>query len=295
MDSQGISVIIPTLAEQARFKAIQRCITSIRRSTSGSYLIIAVVNGERASPEVVGWLAEQADVRLIREWKPSAPNAIRIGREAVSTAFFSTIDDDDEYLPGSTDLKLEALLNDPEADLVITNGLRVRGSNSERLNENLSRVATDPLGALLEETWLHNCSAAYRTDRISSEYFQNFHPYAEWTWLAFKLAMSGKRIAVLDQICFRCNYTPDSLSQSTAYLDAYPELFERMLAYSPPARICTLIRRKQSALLHDRSVALLRSGRRRAAIAAHFRSLLLPGGLRYLTYSRRLLPGWPNS
>lgn len=289
-----VSVIIPTLAEDSRFVLLKRCVASIRSSTTGGCLIIAVVNGSRFAPEVLEWLREQRDVKLIMEKTPSAPNAVRVGREAVETPFFSTLDDDDEYLPGSTDRKMQALFANPEADLVVTNGLNNWGDKEGLHYSQLSRVPEDPLGSLFDSNWLASCNALYRSDRVTPVYFQDSHPFAEWTWLAFRLGLHEKKIAVLDEPCFRYNQTPQSLSQSTSYQEAYPSLFARMLASEPPPRIRELIRRRLSAALHDRSVVLLQKGDRAAALTAHLRSLLLPGGSRYLSYTRRLIPGWPK-
>lgn len=294
MPSDQVSVIIPTLAERSRFGSIRRCIASIRLASNNRSKIIIVVNGSRSDPEVLGWLEQQVEAKIIKVAMPSAPNAVRIGRKAVDTPFFSTVDDDDEYLPGSTDRKLQTLIENPDSDFVIANGLKSANGINELVYSNLSRVPGAPLEALFDANWLASCNALFRSKRIPPKFFDDFHPYAEWTWLAFKLALSKKQIAVLDEPCFRCNYTPQSLSQSTAYRDAYPSLFERMLESSPPANIKRLIKRRLSAALHDRSAALLQEGDRLAALSAHLDSLLLPGGLRYLAYTRRLIPGWPQ-
>lgn len=290
-----VSVIVPTTAELRRFASLQRCIASIRLSSAKRTAVIAVINGSRAAKEVVDWLSQQENTTLIFEPTPSAPNAVRIGRESTRTTYFSTLDDDDEYLPGSTDLKLEALARKPDADFLIANGLNNWNATNERFYSHLSRVPEDPLGTLFEANWLASCNALFRSDRITPDYFHNSHPYAEWTWLAFRLAMKGKKIIVLDEPCFRYNYTPASLSQSVAYREAFLALLDRMLSCSPPQHIRRLIERRLSATLHSESTLLLQEGRHFDAIAAHLRSMLLPGGLRYLTYSRRFFPGWPKT
>ena len=142
MQSNQISVIIPTLAERQRFSSIRRCIASIRLAGDNLSRIIVVANGSRSDPLVMQWLADQADITLIEEPAPSAPNAVRIGRDALDTPFFSTIDDDDEYLPGSINLKLKVLLENPDADLVVTNGF---SSEKNRRYTNLAKVPSDPL------------------------------------------------------------------------------------------------------------------------------------------------------
>ncbi len=60
-----------------------------------------------------------------------------------------------------------------------------------------------------------------------------------------------------------------------------------------PADIVTLIRRRMGSSWHDQSVLALRAGQRLKALRLHVRSLAQPGGTRYLSYSRYLIPGWP--
>jgi glycosyltransferase involved in cell wall biosynthesis len=290
-----VSTIIPTLAEEKRASALKKCIKSVRLSSSIKINIIVVVNGSRFDHELLTWLKQQHDVTLIIEPVPSAPNAIRLGRQAVTTPFFSTLDDDDEYLPQSTDRKLQTLISQPEAALLVTNIQSTQYNNTDQLYyDHLNRVPGDPLGTLFEQNWLASSNALYRSEQICNEFFSDFHPYAEWTWLAFKLALEGKRVATLNEACAKYNYTPDSLSHSAAYRDAYFSLFERMLDCSPPHRIKKMIQRRLSAALHDRSEELLKIGKNREAFAIHLRSLTLPGGWRYLAYSRYLIPGWPR-
>lgn len=284
------TVIIPTLAEHSRSDAIKRCIHSIRGSSNARTLVIVVVNSDRFDDAVCKWLRAQPDVVLEKIATPSAPAAVRHGRGLVETDFFSTIDDDDEYLPGSSDLKLSFLRSKPEADFLVANGYR-RAHNIEALlysKSELSRVATDPLGSLLRSAWLNSCNALYRSASVPVSFFEDHHPYAEWTWIGYKLVLS-RRIAVsLDKPCFRVNVTPGSLSQSDLYRISYIKLFERMLALSPPQEVQRLLQAKQSAAWHDLSELSLSRGRRLEAMTRHLRSLLLPGGMRYLTYTRHL-------
>lgn len=291
----AVSVIIPTLANCDRFQSIKNCISSIHRSSKTKCLSIVVVNGSQSSPPVLEWLYKQPNLKVITVPQASAPNAVRVGRKAVSTPYFSTLDDDDEYLPGSTDSKVAALESSPEADFLVTNGFSNWNGKDERFYTHLSRVPLDPLGTLFEANWLASCNALYRTDRISIEYFHDPHPFAEWTWLAYRLALDGRTVLALDEPCFRYNCSPGSLSQSQAYRNAYPALFRRMLDCNPPARIRKMILRRLSAVLHDRSSASLEAGEYREALRAHLQSLCLPGGLRYLSYTRRLIPGWPRA
>lgn len=193
-----VSVIIPTLADRGRASMLQRCITSIRNSSRSSIPIIVVANGMRSDEKVFNWLKMQPDVTLVVEPQPSAPNAVRRGREFVTTPFFSTLDDDDEYLPKSTDLKLAALKASPGADLIVTNGYRRINAIDEIVYQSLPAVPDAPLTALFSLNWLASCNALFRSDSIGIDLLSDFHPYVEWTWLAYKLSVQGKKVAIID-------------------------------------------------------------------------------------------------
>jgi hypothetical protein len=79
------------------------------------------------------------------------------------------------------------------------------------------------------------------------------------------------------------------LSKSSAYQQALIPLLDRMLACQPPAEIARQLQRKRGAAWHDASVLAWQAGRRREAFSCHAHSLLHPGGLRYLSYTRHLL------
>lgn len=290
-----VSVVIPTMAAKERELPLRRAIESIRQSSTTTVKIITVVNGTRADSEICRWLAIQSDIQYERLPTPSLPLAVRRGRELVQTPFFSFLDDDDEYLVGGTDLKSAELSSHAEADLVISSGFRHCGEVDDPIMTPLDKVPSAPLESLFEFNWLSSCNALFRSDSFPPEFFADPHPYAEWTWLAYKLAMAGKKIASINQATFRINDTPDSLSKSDSYHNAYQALYRRMLLLKPPPEIARAIRTRMSADWHDQSVRALLRGERLQACTFHISSLMLPGGLRYLPYTRRLVPLWPNT
>jgi len=284
-----VTVIVPTTAQLSRRMEIERCLASIRASSAQPVRIIVVVNGQRYDEGVCDWLRAQADVRYAYAELPSAPNAVWEGRRMVDTPYFSMVDDDDEYLPGATDLKLEALRAQPQADLVVTNAYRRFEGVDALLYNHLARVRREPLAMLFEANWLTNGNALYRTDSVGPAYFADYQPYAEWTWLAFKLSLDGKQVATIEQPTFRVHVTGGSLSQSDAYFEFYLSLYQQMLAAGPPPAIERRIRRHLSGAQHDHSVRALGRGRWREALGWHWRSLRQPGGLQYLSYTRHFL------
>lgn len=290
-----VSVIVPTTASKAREAQLKRAVESIRRSASGPVRIIAVVNGGHADPGVCQWLEAQPDVHYERVATPSLPLAIFRGREVVQTPYFSMLDDDDEYLVGGTDLKLSAFAGPAGADVVITSGFRQIEQVDEPAMISMDRVPNEPLRCLFESNWLSSCNALYKSSSFPPAFFVDPHPYAEWTWLAFKIALAKKQLVAINQPTFRIHDTPGSLSKSDSYHDAYQALYRRMLEVDPPADIARTIKIRMSSDWHQQATRALSRGNRRNAIACHFRSLVLPAGLQYLTYTRYLIPGWPIS
>ena len=287
-----VNVIIPTMASHQRAPLLKRAIESIRKSTTLPIFIIVVVNGEKYDAEMCTWLKAQSDILFEYLKTPSLPKAILRGRELVGSEYFSTLDDDDEYLEGATDEKIHLMNSDPTIDFVISNGYRNVNGIDSLMYSNLANVSTHALKSLMEFNWLSSCNALYRTAAVEIKYFRESHPYAEWTWLAYKLAMEGKKIGVLEKTAFRINDTALSLSKSESYSSAYMPLFERMLACAPPSDIARLIHRKMGASWHDASDAAMKKGNRIEALKCHWRSLMEVGGMRYLSYSRYFfIPG----
>lgn len=287
-----ISIIIPTLAAASRQVQLERAICSIQAASLQPVQVIVCVNGNRWEPGVLAGLAKMAGVEVHRLPEPSLPRAITYGRSCVETEFFGFLDDDDELLPNALDARLRVLRSCPDSDLVACNGIRCTAAGETQMLQDLAAVPGDPLKALFERNWLPSCGALYRSATVGSAYFTNIHPYAEWTWLAYRLGLEGKRVAVLDQPTFVVNDTPGSLSKSTAYRSAYLDLYRRMLACDPPPVIRKILRRRVTDALHDLSDDRLAAGDLAKAMHLHLQCLVQPGGFRYLSYTRHVLAAW---
>lgn len=268
---------------------LKRAVMSIRRSSQAAVRIIVVVNGRRHDPDTCAWLRSQQDVTLELLDEPSLPNALRRGVSLVDSEYFSTLDDDDEYVGLATDSRQVVMDADPRCDVVISNGVRCLNGVDVGWYEGLPSVPDNPLLHLMRANWLTSCNALYRRSSIDETFFSDMHKYAEWTWLGFRIAMANKRIAILDQPTFRINDTPGSLSKSAAFDEAYVSLFRRMLDLGPPRPIQKLIRKKLGAAYHDASNGALARGAWYHALALHARSLVQPSGLAYLPYTRYFL------
>lgn len=288
----SVTTVVATTASVQRAHTIKRAIGSIRASSVLPVQVVVVVNGKTYDRGICDWLEKQPDLRLEFLHQPSLTAALSRGRQLVDSEFFSFLDDDDEYLPNSLDHRQKLLQDDPAVDVVASNGYRhVDGVDSVAFRR-LGANTNEPLSGLLRGVWLCSCNGTFRTESISQRYFDDMHERAEWTWLAFNLALDKRSIAALDMPTFRIHDTLGSLSKSREYREAYLSLFERMVDKNPPAHVAHLIKRQVSAAWHDRSVHALSQGDRFDALRAHARSVFMPGGIRYLSYSWRLIRGY---
>jgi len=285
-----ITVIIPTSCTTKRAKLLLRAISSIHKAGPSIVKIIIAANGSHIDPDLALGLQARQDLHYIWFEEGSLPKTISLAIALIDTEYFGFLDDDDELLPRSLIHRLVTLQQTPTADLVISNGyLRKSGEDSLYLNF-INQVPDDPLGSFFRENWLPSCGALFRTSSIGPEYFRDYHPYAEWSWLAFRLAMNGKRICVLNEPTFRIHAdTPSSLSKSAEYRQCYVSLYRKMLDMNPPLRIRRILQRRLSQAHHDVSDWLLSEGRVGAAALHFLFSLRSRSGWRFLPYSRYIV------
>src|SRR5690242_6277552 len=120
----AISVVIPTTASAQRAPLLWRAVRSLQGTSDGEVLPIVVVNGDRYDPSILEALKRRRDIRCLYLEVGDHVEARRVGRCAVDTEFFGLLDDDDEYLSGTLQVRLEPLRRDSSLDVVITNGYR---------------------------------------------------------------------------------------------------------------------------------------------------------------------------
>lgn len=288
-DSAEVTVIVPTLATLEREDSLLRALESLA-TAKGKHAIrvIVVVNGNRYSAHLLKKLPSLG-VELIQIRDASLPAAILEGRKAVTSQYFCFLDDDDLYLPKAIELRVAAINQLPLADMVVTNGLR-RSPNREEVALNLLReVESDPQIALFHENWLASCGALYRTASVPVSFFEQPHPYLEWTWLAFRLTCANCRIRVLDVPTFVINDTPGSASKSAAYIESPVSLYRRMLELGDRPDVRKLVETRLAAAYHAIADQQLHSRHLITAWTNHLRSLTCQGGWRYASFSRRLI------
>lgn len=286
------TVIIATLAESERADTLLRAIRSVRMGSRQEVEVLVVVNGSRYDTGLVRDLSSSDDCRLVQLDEASFPNALRHGVGASSTPYFSFLDDDDEYLPGAVDRRLQAMEGHPDAALVITNGYRRMGGMDRQAMKNLDQVEADPLLALFTENWLPSCGGTFRREAVPEQVFLHIPPLLEWTWIAFRVADGGGEVVVLDEPTFRIHDTDGSQSASTAYVTSLPDTLRLLLERIRRRDVREAVTQHLVQSLYAASSRCVREGRYRDAWRFHLQCLRHKDGWRYWKHTARLL--WPS-
>ena len=285
-----ITIIIPTSCTAKRAESLRRAITSIQEAGTGVVGIMIAANGPHIAPELAAELSERQDLQFVRFEEGSSPKTLSLAVPLVNTDYFGFLDDDDELLPNSLHQRLAALQSQPDADIVLSNGYLCKRGEDTLYLQHLGQVPNNPLATFFLENWLPSCGALFRRASVGVSYFQNYHPYAEWSWLAFRLALDHKRFCILDEPTFRVYAdTPSSLSKSSEYRQSYISLYQKMLAMHTPPAIRRAIQKRLSQARHDVSNLLLAEGKIGDSFRHHLLSLRHPSGWRFLPYTRHII------
>ena len=289
MTNNAITVIMPTAGYQERRETLLRAIESARSQQGVDVQLLMVFNGPNVDPatrEQVG----QLDGVICHDLElGNLPNAILHGRRSVQTPFFCFLDDDDVYLPGALQCRLQPMLDDASVDMVATNGYKDNNGNRRLAVEGFALDAEQPLEKMMmRHNWLASCGGLYRTATIGEQYFAHDQKYYEWTFTAFLIALE-KHIVLVDEPTYVINYTASSLSNSADSLKQQPVFLARMASYP------LIDKHKQE--LHNRIGKAhmelyrfhLQRGERSEAWRHFKQAVRAPGGWRYVTELRSLL------
>ena len=288
------TVIIPTTATAGRRASLLNAIHSAGQQSGVTTKILVVVNGHQFDPVLFAVLRSRRDIKVAALTVADLPGALFAGRQLVDTEFFCFLDDDDEILPNGLAARLRALTERPEVAFVATNGY-CRSNGAEQVNiTNTDIVSADPLLAMTDKCWLASCGGLYRTCLVDVRSFADLPRFLEWTYLGLKLA-STRRMFFLDQPTFRVHDSEDSLSKSVDYRAGAIAALQAALDLSLPRRVNHRLRIRLSAAHHVLAGDYLRRNKLRLAWVHHLASLAQPGGVKYLSFSRRLIPFWPRS
>ncbi len=301
----AVTIIIPTLGLGERSGLIESAIESVLRQEGVSPVPLVVLNGTRGSPAVERRIRRDARIRLVTLERADLPTALRVGRAAVDTPYFGSLDDDDELLPGALEHRVELLEGEDSSDgaaavgrgeagdrslpdVVVTNGYR-RQDGVDELNVAAdARVSEDPLRSLLEGNWLLPGSWLCRSATVHEELFEGMPRYLECTYLAARFATGYRmRWSGRPTVAYRLG-SPGAESESRGYVVGQADALRRILELPLPADVERNFRRRIAKAYHGAAEYDRRAGDLGAAWRWHLASLGSPGGWRYLPYTRRL-------
>lgn len=273
---------IPTTADLLREAMLRRAISS-----AGSAQVIVVVNGDRFDPLLVDSLRADKSLVVLQRDEGNVSAARRAGLDAVTTAFFCFLDDDDELLPDALESRMRSIR--PDDDILVTNGYCHDGVDRPLVEMAAGEINADPIGSFLRQNWFASPAGLFRTAAIPKQMFDIRLAHFEWTWLFFQLQTAGIRMRYTDDLTYRIHTgTLASASKSAEYAASYAPLLRSLLALPLPPRHRRTLLRKYQVALNGASLAALRAGTKSSAWAVHARCLAT-GGWRYLPYTRHLL------
>jgi hypothetical protein len=284
-----VTVVIPTRGTAARAAHLLRAIESVRAQREVQAVALVVLNGAQRAPEVERALRSEPGVRVLVRDDADLPSAHRLGREAVDTPWFGTLDDDDLLLPNALARRLHALIERPAADVVVTNGIiRANGRDARHIARDLD-VAADPLRALTRRTWLLPGSWLARSERVGASLFDGMPRHLECTFLALRFSTAYAMHWLPEPTVIYNRGSPGAESESRAYVLEQPLSVEALLRLPLPPWMCVHLERELAGAHHCSAELLWLEGDLKGAWRMHRRSLRGRGGLRFLPFTRHLL------
>lgn len=284
---QAVTVIMPTLARGGRALRMQRAVSSILAQSNVDARVLVVVNGTEYDQGLVERITQLDGVSVTSIPEPHQGEAIRHGRNLITTPFFAELDDDDVLLPGTL-ARAVARLRDSDAAAAVSNGWIEGCGNRRALIDDVAATAADPLAALEQISWLASGGAVFRTDRVEQELFDGLPRYLEWTCLALRLARSYP-LEFLDDFGFvHFEGYPDSVWQSPECVLGRPAAIRQLLAGDMPQPLREVFTRRLRAAYNAAAIQERSRGRLAAAWRWHWQCLM-SGGWRFLPFTRQLL------
>ena len=289
MADADVTVVVPTLALRDRAAALARALDSILHQEGVRARPLVVVNGRQRDPELLRALLADRRLQLLQREQPGLPEALHAGRAAVETPWFATLDDDDELLPRALHVRLQALREHADRDVVVTNGYRhASGVNVLHVAAG-AEVAADPLRALLRRNWMLPGSWLARTAALDEAVFAAMPRYLECTYLATRFALGG-RMLWLDEPTVRYSVaSPHAASTSDEYALGQADALRAILALELPAEVRQALGARIADACHGAADHELRRGHTREAWRWHAATLREAGGWRHVPFLRHLL------
>lgn len=287
MPNPIISIIIATTAESHRKESLYRAINSINNQEDCKSQLIIIANGTIFDPDLINSLKKIPDINFHYLEIGNLPNALHYGVKQVKTSFFSFLDDDDIFLKNTFKEKLDPMLKNTEIDFVVTNGFNYRNNCDKLRTINFPKESKNAANMVLEENWLASCGAVYRSSSFEPDYFKEIPKYLEWTYIGFKIS-NTKRGHFINTPTFRIFDSVNSLSKSIDYHEGVVNAIQKITEIAPQA-LKKETKKKYGKALHDTSSEYLKNNKIKESILNHLKSLTMPNGITYLSYSRHII------
>jgi glycosyltransferase involved in cell wall biosynthesis len=287
VETQTVSVIIPTLATRERAEYLLRAIDSVFFQTNVHSIPIIIVNGLSYDRELFDSLTQRGDIRFAYREQASQPAAIKLGRELVDTPYFALLDDDDLLLPHAMITRLEGFQTYPHIDVVVTNGI-LNDQGHEVVNiSDFSEIQCDPLNGFLKKNWLLTGSALFRAATIPPEIFDGMPQYLEWTYLAVRLCLEGKKILFVNNPTIVHFFSYDfSIDNSRQARLGRPKALKRILQLYLPHNVRVCFETSLTKANHEISKQYLKEYNIISAWSFHLKTLRCRSGWKYLFFFR---------
>lgn len=301
-----VSIIIPTCCDAARAGALRAAVRSCLTQTHRAVEVIVAANGDHIDERLLAELTDISGVRTARISNASQRDAIVAGRTTAAGRFFCFLDDDDELLPRSVELRATVLRKHPSVEAVTGNGVFRHGPDEREVIDPGAFSSDDLFGSLLRQNWNASCGTLFRSSAFGPEFFAEDyrHPRYQtrgwlpaeivdrgfsWTFATAKLALQHP-VEVLRKPTYVVHVNDGSTSQSLGAVMRAVAIWYAVQSLRPSKKHRKALREKLARAHHRVSSVCLSEGDFIEAWRHHLASLRRsPGALRYLTYTRHLL------
>jgi glycosyltransferase involved in cell wall biosynthesis len=285
----GVTVIIPTLGLLERAASLRAAINSALDQAGVTPTVIVILNGPKRDAEVERELRDNVRVTLVVRDARGIPAALAAGRARVRTPWFSTLDDDDLYLPGALLLRVRELEKAPECAAAFTNGYIRNGTRDALHVRGKHRIDVDPVRAMLDGNWCLPGSWICRSSMVGKEVFDDMPRHLECTYFALRIATEHP-IVWMDTPTVVYNVgSPSADSQSRAFVLGQVRALRRIVQLDLPDDVRHAYRMRIACAYHSAAEHERKSGALLAACRWHIGSLLQPAGWRYALFTRHLV------
>lgn len=250
---------------------------------------MVIINGEQYDPELRARLERDHRIRVHYRTEASFPNAVIEGRRLVETEYYGFLDDDDILLEESVCSRIRRFHQNHSLDVVVGNGYKYDQLGFPNNGEMIRSLEADPFEHLVKFNWLASCGGLYKTDSIGVSYFEDSVMYYEWTYLAFRLALS-KKIGFVGEPTYKIFSSAVSLSKTDQSIEGQLGLITKLKRLNVSDRKAkVLLDQFFCQCYHTLSDHYRLRNDSAKAWKYHLRSLSTSYGLRFIPYSRHLL------